>query len=102
MATELDRRITSIAIGFAEGFSQADKLINSLLVILLLLLCVWVLLGSILGANIMICEAISDREDWERWHFVLRNANDPSVECLFCQKTLVKEKVSTGVPARAP
>ena len=29
LATELNRQITSIAIGSAEGFSQADKTINS-------------------------------------------------------------------------
>lgn len=29
LATELNRQITSIAIGSAEGFSQAEKAINS-------------------------------------------------------------------------
>ncbi len=29
MATELNKGITSIAIGSAEGFSQAEKAINS-------------------------------------------------------------------------
>ena len=44
------------------------------------------------GVNIIFCEAV-DSWDWEQWHFDLKNVNDLTVECRFCQKLLVREKV---------
>ena len=44
------------------------------------------------GGNIIFCEAV-DSWDWEQWHFDLKNVNDLTLECRFCQKLLVREKV---------